>query len=253
MVDNLENRKLFLVVSGQESNRRRFSELIDIHISKPVIFTAQDGSEALMKLENAPPHVLLIEPSLNKTTGWQVIEHLLEDRKYKDTAVIILSPIPDQERFTDEVVIGRIQYIDSNAESDLIKGFAKALNYVSHGEVSEFYLRFLAQNETLIREGDSAHFVYLVKRGRLRAYIVRDEKEIEIGTIQDGEFVGEMAYINNDTRSANVIALSDCELIEIPINHLDHLLFQKPSWSKSLMITLSKRVKRVNEMLGKSQ
>ncbi|MCB0415661.1 MAG: Crp/Fnr family transcriptional regulator, partial [Bdellovibrionales bacterium] len=59
----------------------------------------------------------------------------------------------------------------------------------------------------------------------------------------------EMAYINGEPRSADVVALSDCELIEFGVDRLDSLLFKKPSWSKALMKTLSKRLKRANEAI----
>lgn len=249
MADNLDQKRLFLIVHSSADTRKKISDLIEAHISSTTIFFAQDGSDALLKLSNAPPHVLMIEPTLSKTNGWQVVTHVLEDRKFKETAIIILAPVPDQEKFTDEVVIGRVQYIEPTAEEDILKGLVKALNYVSHGEVSEFYLRFLAEGDVLIREGERAQFVYLVRRGNLRAYLKRDGGELTIGTIQEGEFVGEMAYINNEPRSADVIAVSDCELIEIPINHLDQLIFRKPSWSRALMNTLSRRVKRANEII----
>lgn len=249
MNDNIDQKKIFLVVTGVIEIRNRITELIESHISNTTIFSAQDGLEALSKLENAPPHVLLIDPQLNKTSGWQVINHILADRKFKETAIIILSPAPEYEKFIDEVVIGRAQYINPDSDQALIKSFAKALNYVAHGEVAEFYLKFLSEGDVLIREGEAANFVYLVRRGSLRAYTHKNNTEIEIGVIREGEFVGEMAYINNDRRSADVIATSDCELIEIPINHLDQLLFQKPSWSKALMITLSTRVKKANDSL----
>jgi CRP/FNR family cyclic AMP-dependent transcriptional regulator len=249
MADGLDQKRIFLVASSSPDVRKRMAELIEGHISSTTIFYAQDGSEALSKLENAPPHVLLIEPNIHKTNGWQVVNHLLEDKKFKETAVIFLSPLPEQERFTDEVVVGRVQYVESSAEPELLKGVAKALNYVSHGALSEFYLRFLAPGDVLIKEGEKANFVYLVRRGSLRAYLRKEGGEITIGVIQEGEFVGEMAYINKEPRSADVIATTDCELIEIPVNHLDQLLFQKPSWAKALMITLSNRVKRANEVL----
>lgn len=249
MADSLDQRRIFLVASGSIEVRQKTVELIESHISSTTIFNAQDGSEALLKLENAPPHVLFIEPNLNKNSGWQIVDHLLEDRKFKETAIIILSPVPEQERYTDEVVVGRVQYIELTNEEYLVKGITKALNYVSHGEVGEFYLRFLAPGDILIREGEKAQFVYLVRRGSLRAYVRRDKEAVTIGSIQEGEFVGEMAYISKEPRSADVIAVSDCELIEIPMDHLDQLLFQKPSWAKALMITLSNRVKRANEVL----
>lgn len=247
MNENIDQKKIFLVVSGSIQIRNRITELIENHISNTTIFGAQDGSEALLKLENAPPHVLLIEPHLNKASGLQVISHILAERKFKETAIIILSPAPEYEKFIDEVVVGRAQYINPDSDQALIKGFSKALNYVANGGMGEFSLKFLAAGDILIREGEAANFVYLVRRGMLRAYTCKDNSEIEIGTIREGEFVGEMAYINNEPRSADVIATSACELIEIPINHLDQLLFQKPSWSKALMITLSTRVKKAND------
>jgi hypothetical protein len=249
MADSLEQRRFFLIACGTTVVQKKMTDLIEAHISSTTIFHSQDGSDALLKLDNAPPHVLMIEPNLNKTSGWQVVSRVLANRKFKETAIIILAPVPDQEKFTDEVVVGRVQYIEPTAEEDMIKGLAKALNYVSHGEVGEFYLRFLVPGDILIREGEKAQYVYLVRRGNLRAYLKRDTGEVNIGTIQEGEFVGEMAYINNEPRSADVIATSDCELIEIPVNHLDQLIYQKPSWAKALMITLSNRVKRANEVL----
>ena len=53
-------------------------------------------------------------------------------------------------------------------------------------------------------------------------------------------------------RSANVEALTDCELIEIPIGTLDRLLYRRPSWSKTLMLTLSKRLTQANEKIASS-
>ncbi|MBL7688606.1 MAG: Crp/Fnr family transcriptional regulator, partial [Bdellovibrionaceae bacterium] len=66
------------------------------------------------------------------------------------------------------------------------------------------------------------------------------------------EFVGEMAHINQEPRSASVKALEDCELIEIPNGSLDLVLFSKPAWAQALMRTLSRRLKRINETLAKT-
>jgi CRP-like cAMP-binding protein len=59
-----------------------------------------------------------------------------------------------------------------------------------------------------------------------------------------------MAYINGEPRSANVKATKDCELVEIPIHLLDHVLFMKPAWAKALMKTLSRRIKNANSSAG---
>ena len=75
------------------------------------------------------------------------------------------------------------------------------------------------------------------------------DKEVLLGTIRPGEFVGEMAHINNENRTATVRAISDCELIEIPNGTLDLVLFSKPVWARALVSTLSKRLKMSNNLL----
>jgi CRP/FNR family transcriptional regulator, cyclic AMP receptor protein len=66
--------------------------------------------------------------------------------------------------------------------------------------------------------------------------------------INGGEFIGEMSFINGEPRNANVKALEASDLIEIPNNLMNHILFTKPSWVKALMKTLSMRVKSANSV-----
>lgn len=66
------------------------AELVETHISSTTIFTSQDGSEALLKLDNAPPHVLMIDPNISKASGWQVVSLVLENKKFKETANTIM-------------------------------------------------------------------------------------------------------------------------------------------------------------------
>ena len=111
----------------------------------------------------------------------------------------------------------------------------------------EFRLRFLAPGEILFRQGDRAENVYIVRKGRLRAFRRTKSGTQTLGEILAGEFVGEMAHINSEPRSAEVEALENSELIEIPLGALDMLVFSKPAWSKALMKTLSRRLKVANQ------
>ena len=111
----------------------------------------------------------------------------------------------------------------------------------------------LSKGDVLIREGEKAEFVYLLQKGRLRAVHFEGAEERLLGGVEPGEFVGEMAYINQELRSATVIADEESELVEIPIQYVDQILFQKPSWAKALMRTLSRRLKRTNQLTPKAE
>jgi CRP-like cAMP-binding protein len=242
-----EMRPTFLLACGQERLLADLRAAIQAQFPMALIFQSLDGSDAMMKLRNAAPHVLIAEEDLPKLSGARVTDWMLSDPKFQDVAAILLAPVPEEEQFLDEVVVGRVQFLDSIQDSArLRRALTRALNFVTARDDTEFRLKFLASNDVLIREGEKANFVYILRRGCLRAFLRREGKEILLGTIEPGEFVGEMAYINGEPRSADVAATSDAELIEIPVDSLDHVLFQKPSWSKALMKTLSKRIKTAN-------
>lgn len=246
MKKNLEDKKTFLVACANLERCKWIEEMIRSHVSGAQIFTSRDGLEAASKLLNFPPHVLVADIELPKTAPWKLIEQALNVRDAENTAVII-NGLPALGRFMDEMVTGRVQYFcQENGENELTHMLAKALNYASHQAPADFYLRFLAAGDTLIKEGDKADFVYFVKKGQLKAHKGDAESGPVLGTIELGEFVGEMAYINGESRSANVTAVSDCELIEVPIGTFDSVLFKRPAWSKALMMTLAKRVKAAN-------
>jgi len=242
----LEDKKIFLIACASPERTRWCEEMVLKHVSGAKVFTSNDGLDATSKLSNYPPHVLIADVMLPKTTSWKLIDHALTTRGAAGTAIIINS-LPTEGRYMDELVTGKVQYFTTDSsEEEFTHVVAKALNFSSHKEPAEFYLKFLATGDLLLKEGDKAEFVYFVKKGRLKAFKQQEAKEIVLGMIELGEFVGEMAYINGEPRSANVVATSDCELIEVPVGTFDSVLFKRPSWSKALMLTLAKRVKAAN-------
>lgn len=254
MSTSLENRKVILIAADSADHRRQLSDAIERHLSQVVIYTASDGGDAWMKMINVPPHLIITDSALTKIDSCQLVTNMLADRRFDDTAALLVSVPPEHETFVDEIVMGRVQFLDPKSdEARFTRAVNRGLNFVAARESSEFRMRFLSPGEQLLREGDRAEFVYLVKKGHLKATHRAGEQDVMLGKIDSGEFVGEMAYINGEPRSADVFAVTDCEMIEIPVGHLDHLLFQRPSWSKALMTTLTKRVKKANRQRVKAK
>lgn len=246
MKSKLEDKKIFLVACSSPERTRWFESTITKHILGARVFTSNDGLDASSKLNNFPPHVLITDVLLPRTNAWKLAESAINSRGTEGTAIII-NGLPSEGRFMDELVMGKVQYFTTeDDEKEFAHVMAKALNFSSHKEPAEFYLKFLAAGDILLKEGDKAEFVYFVKKGELKAFRVKDSQEVTLGAVQVGEFVGEMAYINGEPRSATVMATADCELIEVPIGTFDSVLFKRPAWSKALMLTLAKRVKAAN-------
>lgn len=243
-----EKRK-FIVAHSSADVRNTLSAFIQKLIPKSTVSEAREGGELQIKIENDFPHVVVIEELLPRGMARVLFERI--KKKYtepdKNLAFIILGPVPADVNFIDEIALGQLQYLPDLADEEKLgNAINRALNFVSHKTPSEYSLKFLAKDDLLLEEGSKADFVYILRRGELRVHTQVNGTETTFGTIGVGEFVGEMAYINGEPRSASVSANIPCELIEIPINQLDHILLKNPAWSKALMKTLSDRVKKGN-------
>ncbi|MDD4975583.1 MAG: cyclic nucleotide-binding domain-containing protein [Bacteriovorax sp.] len=243
-------KKVFLTISGNSERLALITDYVTNHYNKPTIYTAPNGNVGLLKIKNAVIDIVIIDSNNNTTDGLKIVEVILLENINPHMAIIIIGHPPEKERFLDELVTGKLYFIEEELiESEFSYFLAKALNFTSHTEAAPFYLRYLSAGEILIKEGDKAEFVYILKNGQLRAYNIINDQKIILGNIEIGEFVGEMSFINNEPRSAYIEAITDAQLIEVPIGMVDQILYKRPAWSKALMQTLSKRLKNANKIL----
>ncbi len=243
-MDIKDTKNIALIASPNKNHRELFRAALLKLAPQTTIYYATDGSEAQLKYQNVPSQLVIAEEHLDKTPGAKLIETLISKEKEIDTAFVLHSPIPDREMFVNEVLIGKVQFIPDLAnEEKLLKVLARALNFTTYKHTSEYRKKYLAVGEYLVHEGEVGESVYILRQGKLRAFTRKGGQEITLGIVEPGEFVGEMAYIQGKARAASVEAITECELIEIPMGNLDQILLRKPAWSKALMATLSKRLR----------
>ncbi|MEK6556487.1 MAG: Crp/Fnr family transcriptional regulator, partial [Bdellovibrionota bacterium] len=214
-----------------------------------LIYTSLDGSDALFKMKNDLPHVAILDRELTRTSVDDIVKWILSKSGTEKVAVVVAGNPPDEEAFVDEIIQGHVQFLlpDSTQEK-AIRVFSKALNFISQNSEVEYRLKFLNQGDVLFTQGSNAEHAYILKRGTMEAVREGANEKVVLGEVIAGEFVGEMAHINGEPRSATVLAKTDCELIEIPFDSFELLLFSKPAWSKALVATLSKRLQKTLEL-----
>ncbi len=110
----------------------------------------------------------------------------------------------------------------------------------------------IASGESLIAEGDeNNNSMYWVVSGSFAVYKSNDLSElVEIGMINKGELVGEMSFLDNEARSATVMAIENSEVLEIPSGKFQSVIDDQPRWFKSLLRTLSSRLRDANVKIG---
>ena len=113
------------------------------------------------------------------------------------------------------------------------------------------YGEFLKYNsgETVIEEQVNQDALYLVLRGRLRAMHRKEDRAVTVGTIDRGEWFGEVNIFDPRTASTTVTAQEDSYVWRIPRPKLEEFLNVSPHLGCQLLLgiagVLACRVRRL--------
>jgi CRP-like cAMP-binding protein len=107
-------------------------------------------------------------------------------------------------------------------------------------------IKHMVKGDLLMKEGENSNSMYWVQGGTLRLYKKKGQGFVELGVVHSGEVVGEMSFLDNQPRSASVEALQPCDIVEIPRGKFEEFINAQPSWMKSLIQTLVKRLRATN-------
>ena len=99
-----------------------------------------------------------------------------------------------------------------------------------------------AAGQTVFAEGDPGNALYFIIRGTVE--IRRAGKRL--ATLGVGAFVGEMAVLDGQPRSASVVALTDLTLYELRREHFLAALARSPQLTAHLLVGLSARLRQLN-------
>ena len=128
----------------------------------------------------------------------------------------------------------------------------KILSFSGKADTLENNTFTVKQGDYLIKEGAQGHDMYWVTEGK---FIISKENEsghkVIIGEVNPGELVGEMSFLDDLPRSASVKAEIDSEVLKIPHRKFMDTLDNQPRWFRSLMRTLSQRMRASNEKIAK--
>ena len=239
-----EGKKFFLIATSKEQEKKTLTEWIEARYPDSVIYTAADYMECLVKIKNAPPHLLITDFELSKSRPGHIVDSILADKNSKIAIVAIGSDPKNQDQF-DAVTLGKLVFMKELTTMDALHDtISKVAEYGFRSDASTYVIKQLKKGEILINEGDLTKQVYILKKGLLRAYKKHPSGEVySIGEVKPGEFVGEMAYFNEEARNASVDAIEDSELIEIQPTIFERVILQKPSWAKTLISTMTRRLK----------
>ena len=98
----------------------------------------------------------------------------------------------------------------------------------------------LPRGSYLMRRGDPGGDIYLLKTGALEVVDRRATPEIVLAAVSEGTIVGEIAFVDESPRSADVRAARDSEVIRWARDDLRNLLNRHADFAASFFETLSR-------------
>jgi len=106
----------------------------------------------------------------------------------------------------------------------------------------------LKAGDVLFEQNEIANELYLVVSGTVGVFVsANTSKKLLIALIGKGESVGEAGIISDETRSASVIALRDCELLRLNREQFHALSLNNPTIAITMNKVLAERLVRSSQ------
>jgi CRP-like cAMP-binding protein len=128
--------------------------------------------------------------------------------------------------------------------------------FASLPEADQEYLASLVRRkairkgELLFRQGDEGTALYIILQGRIKISVSRRTDTVTLAILGQGEFLGEMALLDELPRSADAMALEDSQLYAL--NRKDFFSFLKNNENAvhAILSSLSLRLRKTDNLLA---
>jgi len=88
------------------------------------------------------------------------------------------------------------------------------------------------KGEAIVREGDPPGAMFILEKGRARAFHSRNGSQHNLAFYRDGDFFGELSILNGSPRAASIEAFSDCRLLALEPDAVRDLKRRYPEFGK---------------------
>jgi CRP/FNR family cyclic AMP-dependent transcriptional regulator len=113
---------------------------------------------------------------------------------------------------------------------------------------AELRIRQYAKREVVLHKGGSGDGLLFLLSGQLQVIdVTEDGRAIGLRMLSPGDFFGEIALINNSTRSASVVAMSEVLVAFLPAPTAMHLFSHSPSVANQMLRHLAQKIQRDSE------
>jgi ATP-binding cassette subfamily B protein len=147
-----------------------------------------------------------------------------------DDFLQLVSQVPDLKRYVETT--GRNRALQSFLYQ--FSNFGRLPTPVLRGVIDKLKPVTFEKGNLIIREGDDAGPLYILQKGRARAFSGVDGAERNLAFYREGDFFGELSILNGSPRAASVEAFTGCELLSLEPKSVRELRHRFPEFDKLL-------------------
>src|SRR5262249_22990455 len=134
-----------------------------------------------------------------------------------------------------------IQFLETTGKNRALQSFL--YQFSNFGQLPMPILRSMIEKlkptafekgNLIIREGDDAGPLYILQKGRARAFTGTNGAERNLAFYREGDFFGEVSILKRSPRTASVQAFTDCELLSLDATVVRALRRRFPEFDKLL-------------------
>lgn len=104
--------------------------------------------------------------------------------------------------------------------------------------------------ESILQEDEPGDLFFVIVSGQVKVFVDSEHgREVVLTHLKAGDFFGEMALFDNDTRSASVSALVASELVILRRQDFLEVLRDEFPIARRILSTLSARLRQANDMI----
>jgi CRP-like cAMP-binding protein len=111
--------------------------------------------------------------------------------------------------------------------------------------------RSYPKGSVILFQDDPGDSLFVLREGRVKVVLIgEDGREVILGVLEPGAHFGELALIDDQPRSAHVIAMDDAQLLILRREDFRRRVEANPTVAWALLTELSRRLRRADQKIG---
>ena len=98
----------------------------------------------------------------------------------------------------------------------------------------------------IFHQGETGHTMYIILQGSVEIYLEEDIREISLARRGQGDFLGEMALLTQEKRSASARAIGPVRLLSLDKKNFLRRVQEDPTIAMRLVAMLSSRIREMD-------